>query len=312
MTPQPPADAEANKDQPAAAGPGRAGRPGGLVAVMPAIFVLLWSTGFIGAKLGLPAAPPFTFLLLRFIVVGSTLAAAAFFLRSPWPRRGAEIGRIALVGLLIHGAYLGGVFFAIAQGVPAGVAALMVSLQPLATALLSGPYLGERLSGRQWLGLVLGFAGVVLVVVDKLAWREGDLAGVLGAMVALAGITAGTLYQKRHSTGMNLVTGSCVQFAAAGIAVLPLALFVETRPVEWTHSFVFALLWLSFVLSIGAMTLFHLLIRRGAAARVASLFYLTPAVTAVLAWLLFGETLSALAIGGMIVATLGVALVTRG
>jgi drug/metabolite transporter (DMT)-like permease len=213
--------------------------------------------------------------------------------------------------VLIHGAYLGGVFFAIAQGVPAGVTALLVSLQPLATAMISGPYLGERLDGQQWLGLVLGFAGVVLVVVDKLGW-SGNLLGVASAMVALAGITVGTLYQKRHATGMNLLTGSCVQFTAAGVAMLPLALLLETAPVKWTGSFVFALLWLSFVLSIGAMTLFHLLIRRGAAAKVASLFYLTPAVTAVLAWLLFGETLAWPAIAGMAVATLGVALVSRG
>jgi drug/metabolite transporter (DMT)-like permease len=278
---------------------------------MPGLFVLLWSTGFIGAKFGMPYAPPFTFLLLRFIVVTSSLAIVALFLRAPWPRRPGEFGRLAVVGLCIHGCYLGGVFFAISQGVPAGIAALMVSLQPLATAFISGPYLGERLNPRQWLGLVLGFAGVALVVADKLGWREGDLFGVLASAVALAGITAGTLYQKRHATGMNLVTGSCVQFAAAGLAMLPLALLVEERPVEWTGSFVFALLWLSFVLSLGAMTLFHLMIRRGAAARVASLFYLTPAVTAVFAWMLFGETLSVPAILGLVVATTGVWMVSR-
>jgi drug/metabolite transporter (DMT)-like permease len=282
------------------------------VALMPGLFVVLWSTGFIGAKFGMPFAPPFTFLLLRFIVVTLTLCAVALIVRAPWPRRPGELGRLAVVGLCIHGAYLGGVFLAISLGIPAGIAALMVSLQPLATAFISGPYLGERLSRRQWLGLVLGFVGVVLVVVDKLGWREGDMIGVLAAAVALAGITGGTLYQKRHVTGMNLITGSCVQFAAAGLAVLPLALFVEQQPVVWTGSFVFALLWLSFVLSLGAMTLFHLMIRRGAAARVASLFYLTPAVTAVFAWLLFGETLSWPAILGLIVATIGVGMVSRG
>ena len=278
---------------------------------MPGVFVLLWSTGFIGAKFGLPYAGPFTFLLLRMMVVTAALGGAALLLRAPWPRTSQETARIALVGLLIHGAYLGGVFIAIAEGVPAGVAALMVSLQPLATALVAGPYLGERLNRLQWLGLLLGFCGVALVVVDKLAWRAGDIAGVASSFVALVGITAGTLHQKRHATGMNLITGSCVQFAAAGLAFLPLALIFETGSVAWTGSFVFALLWLSFVLSIGAMTLFHLLVRRGAAARVASLFYLTPGTTAILAWLLFGETLSPAAIAGLVVATLGVALVAR-
>jgi drug/metabolite transporter (DMT)-like permease len=282
------------------------------VAAMPTVFVLLWSTGFVGAKLGTPFAPPFTFLLLRFVVVVTALALAAIAVRAPWPQSWGEVGRIGLVGLLIHGAYLGGVFVAISVGVPAGIAALIVSLQPLATALVSGPYLGERLHARQWLGLAFGLLGVALVVVDKLAWRGGDWLGVAAAIVALLGITGGTLYQKRHATGMHLVTGSCVQFAAAGIATLPLTLLLETRAVEWTGSFVFALLWLSLVLSIGAISLFHLMIRRGAAAKVASLFYLTPAVTAVLAWLLFGETLAWPAVVGMLLAIAGVALVTRG
>ncbi|MBK8173802.1 MAG: DMT family transporter [Rhodospirillales bacterium] len=278
---------------------------------MPAVFVLLWSTGFIGAKFGMPYAQPFTFLLTRYVVVASALAIAAVARGAPWPRRWGDIRRIALVGVLIHAIYLGGVFLAISLGVPAGIAALIVSLQPLATALLSGPYLGERVSAVQWTGLVLGFAGVVLVVVDKLTWSHGQFAGVGAAVVALLGITAGTLYQKRHATGMNLITGSCVQFAAAGLATVPVVLLFEGRGIEWTGSFVFALLWLSFVLSIGAITLFHMLIRRGAAAKVASLFYLTPAVTAVLAWLLFDETLGWTAIGGMVVAMLGVALVAR-
>jgi drug/metabolite transporter (DMT)-like permease len=291
--------------------PAPAVRSGLWITLMPGAFVLLWSTGFIGAKLGTPYAPPFTFLLLRFVVVTASLFAAALMLRSPWPSR-AQVGRIAFVGVLIHGCYLGGVFLAISLGVPAGMAALMVSMQPLATALIAGPYLGETLRPRQWLGLVLGLLGVTMVVADKLGWREGDVAGVLASVVALLGITIGTLYQKRHATGMNLITGSFVQFAAAGLVMLPLVLIFEGQPVMWTGEFVFALLWLSFVLSIGAITLLHLLIRRGAAAKVASLFYLTPAVTSVLAWLLFNELLSPAAIGGMVVAIAGVALVARG
>jgi drug/metabolite transporter (DMT)-like permease len=148
------------------------------VAAMPTVFVLLWSTGFVGAKLGTPFAPPFTFLLLRFVVVVTALALAAIAVRAPRPQSWGEVGRIGLVGLLIHGAYLGGVFVAISVGVPAGAAALIVSLQPLATALVSGPYLGERLHARQWLGLAFGLLGLALVVVDKLAWRGGDWLGV--------------------------------------------------------------------------------------------------------------------------------------
>jgi len=286
--------------------------PNPWIAATPVVFVLLWSTGFIGAKLGTPWAPPFSFLMWRFAVVTTTLAVAALLMRSAWPRSRAQLARLAVAGLLIHGVYLGGVFYAIAAGVPAGLTALIVGVQPLATAVVSGPYLGERLRGRQWLGLILGLAGVALVVADKLGWREGSADGIVAALVALAGITAGTLYQKRHSTSMNLVTGSCVQFAAAGLVMVPAALLLEQRAVAWTGEFVFALLWLSFVLSIGAITLLHQMIRRGAASKVASLFYLTPAVTAVLAWLLFGETLSWPAIAGMAVASAGVALVVRG
>jgi drug/metabolite transporter (DMT)-like permease len=279
---------------------------------MPAAFVLLWSTGFIGAKFGLPYAGPLTFLLLRFLCVSVILVATAALLRSPWPASPAAIGRIALVGLLIHGLYLGGVFVGIKQGIPAGIAALIVGTQPLLTALAARRYLGEHVRPRQWLGLVAGLAGVLLVVHDKLAVAAADLAGVGALLVALFGITAGTLYQKRHGGSMHLVTGSAIQFIAAALAYAPVVLLVETPTVVWTGSFVFALAWLTLVLSIGAISLFHLMIRRGRAARVASLFYLTPAVTALLAWLLFGETLGPPAIVGMVLSAAGVAMVTRG
>ncbi len=289
--------------------------PGGAssiwLALMPAVFVVLWSTGFVGAKFGLPHAEPFTFLLIRFVCVSAILGAVAFAIGAPWPSEPIQIGRTVAAGLMIHGLYLGGVFSAIAHGVPAGITALIVGLQPLLTAAVSPFYLGERITRRQWLGLGLGFAGVILVVVDKLGLGRGDLAGSAWAVAALLGITAGTLYQKRHGASMHLCTGSAVQFAACAAAYLPIALIFETMQVDWTGEFVFALGWLTVVLSIGAISLLHLMIRRGAAARIASLFYLTPAVTATFAWILFGETLGPAAIAGMALTGAGVAMVSR-
>jgi drug/metabolite transporter (DMT)-like permease len=295
--------------------PGETTPPGGAsskwVALMPTAFVVLWSTGFIGAKLGLPHTEPFTFLLLRFLCVSAILTAAAFAIGAPWPSEPRQIGRTVAAGLMIHGLYLGGVFSAIAHGVPAGITALIVGLQPLLTAAVSPVYLGERITARQWWGLGLGFAGVVLVVIDKLGMGGGDVAGTAWALAALLGITAGTLYQKRHGASMHLCTGSALQFAACAVVYLPVALIFETMRVDWAGEFVFALVWLTVVLSIGAISLLHLLIRRGAAARIASLFYLTPAVTAAFAWLLFGETLGPAAIAGMVLAGAGVAMVSR-
>jgi drug/metabolite transporter (DMT)-like permease len=276
----------------------------------PALFVLLWSTGFIGAKFGLPYAEPFTFLLFRFILVSLLLCAAALATKAPWPSR-AEVVHIGITGLLIHGVYLGGVFAAIHRGVPAGVTALIVGLQPLLTAVASGPYLGERVTSRQWIGLIIGLVGVGLVVQDKLSLNPRYVSGVALALAALVGITVGTLYQKRHGGSMDLKTGSAVQFLAASLAMLIVAPLFESMEVQWTGEFVFALLWLVGVLSLGAISLLYLLIRRGAAAKVASLFYLVPPVTALFAYFLFGETLGPAAILGMAVTVLGVALVTR-
>jgi len=285
--------------------------PSPWLKVMPGVFVLLWSTGFIGAKYGLPYAGPLTFLLLRFIAVTSLLCCLAVALRSEWPTDRTEIGRIALVGVLVHGCYLGGVFVAISLGIPAGVAALLASLQPLLTAALSGWYLGERVRPLQWLGLLIGFIGVAFVVEDKLSFSSNDLYGVAGTAVAVIGITLGTLYQKKHLVHVNLITGSAIQFGAVGVIFFFLAMIFETMSVDWTGEFVFALSWLTVVLSIGAISLFYWMIRHGAAAKVASLFYLVPAITSLIAFGLFGETLGLSAIFGMVLASLGVFLVTK-
>lgn len=279
--------------------------------LMPGLFVLLWSTGFIGAKYGLPYVEPLTFLLLRLGLVAVVLALVALVSRAPWPRDWATAGRIALAGLLVHGVYLSGIFIAIAHGLPAGVTALVVGIQPLLTAALSGPLLGERVTGRQWAGLLLGLAGVGLVVREKLAIDAAHLVPLGYALVALVGITLGTLYQKRHGGGMDLRSGTAIQYGATALALAVAAPLTETMQVQWTGEFVFALLWLCFVLSVGAIFLLFALIRRGAAAKVASLFYLTPPVTALIAWILFGEKLGIVALAGMAVAVCGVALVNR-
>lgn len=280
---------------------------------MPALFVVLWATGFIGAKFGLPYAPPLTFLLLRFAFVIVLMGAIALAMRAPWPR-GVQLRHIAIAGVLLQAGYLGGVFSSINLGMSAGLCALIVGLQPLLTAAYAAAT-GEAVSRRQWAGFVLGFGGVVLVVAHK----TGSVAGqmdvgwqALGcAVVALLSITAGTIYQKRYCGAQDLRTQSVVQFIAAGVVLLPLAVALESRPVIWTGEFVFALGWLVLVLSLGAITLLLLLLRRGAATQVASLMYLVPPVTAVIAWALFDERLTAWGMVGMGLAAIGVALVVR-
>lgn len=279
---------------------------------IPALFVVLWSTGFIGARLGLPHAGPLTFLALRYGLAAGLLALVALATRAPWPRRPAEVGHYAAAGLLVHGVYLGGVFVGISLGVEAGVSALIVGLQPLLTAALAGVFLGERTAPRQWAGLGLGLLGVALVLGRKLGQGPGDALGGLACVAALFGITAGTLYQKRFCAGMDLRTGSVVQFTAAGLATALPALLFEGNRVAWGAEFAFALLWLVLVLSLGAVSLLYVLIRRGAAAQVASLFFLVPPCTALIAWPLFGETLGPEALVGMALTAAGVALASRG
>jgi drug/metabolite transporter (DMT)-like permease len=280
---------------------------------LPALFVFLWSTGFLGAKLGLPHAGPLTFLALRFALVAALLLLLALATRAPWPRRPGEVAHYAAAGLLVHAVYLGGVYVAIARGVEAGVSALIVCLQPLLVAATAGLLLGERVTARQWLGLALGLAGAALVLARKLGHGAGggDAWGVLACVAGLLGITAGTLYQKRHCAGMDLRTGNVVQFAASAIATGVPALLLEDNRIAWTGEFAFALLWLVVVLSLGAISLLYVLIRRGAASRVSSLFFLVPPTTALIAWPLFGETLGPPELAGMALAAAGVALASR-
>jgi drug/metabolite transporter (DMT)-like permease len=283
-----------------------------LAGAAPALFVVLWSTGFIGAKLGLPHAGPMTFLALRFGLVAAIMLPFCLALRAGWPATRRETAHTAVVGLLIQFTYLGGVFFGISRGVTAGVAALVVGLQPVLTSAMAGFLLGERVSPRQWLGLALGLGGVAFVVQDRIDFAHAHWSGLAAVVAALLGITFGTLYQKRFCGRVDLRTGTLIQNAAAGAAMLVCALLFERMHVEWAGEFVFALAWLILVLSVGATMLLLRLIRRGAAARVASLFYLVPPVTAFMAFLLFDERLGAFALLGMALAMAGTALVNRG
>jgi drug/metabolite transporter (DMT)-like permease len=273
----------------------------------PVVFVLLWSSGFIGAKYGLPYTEPMTFLTVRMGSVVLLMGAIIALTRPAWPSRMAA-WHSAVTGLLVHGCYLGGVFVAIGHKLPAGFAALVVSLQPIITSTLASRLLGERVTIRQWGGLALGVAGVYLVVH---AHTEGGAPFIAwaAATVGLIGMTIGTLYQKRFGGGIEWRVGFFFQYVAAFVLFAVLATIFETRHIEWTPQFAAAVLWLVLGLSFGAIWLLYFLIRHQAAARVMSLFYLTTPCTAVMAWLMFDEELSPLAILGMAVCVTGVALV---
>ena len=274
----------------------------------PAVFVLLWASGFIGAKLGLGYAEPLTFLALRMITVVVLLALVIAATRPKWPHANGLM-HSAATGLMVHGLYLGGVFVAIENGLSAGLVALIVSLQPVLTSTVANRWLGERVAARQWLGLALGLAGVYLVLQAKIETGEATPLAWIAAAVALGGITVGTLYQKRFGGGIDWRPALCVQYAAAGLLFSLGAFLFETRVVHFTPQFVFALAWLVLVLSLGAVWLLYFLIRRAAATRVVSLFYLTPPVTALMAWALFDERLAPLSLLGMAVCVAGVFLV---
>lgn len=284
-----------------------------IVTLAPWLFVLLWSTGFIGARLGLPYIEPFTFLGIRFVIAASLLTLLALLLRTPWPHGITALGRIGVAGLLLHAGYLGGVFFAIDHGMPAGVSALVVSLQPILTAVIAQVILGERVGTRQWLGLGLGLLGVVMVIGEKLALGGTvplvTAASLIGISIALFSTTLGTIYQKRHGGQMPLLSGTALQYVAAALIMAPLSLFTESRQIDWTPQLLFAMAWLVLVLSLGAILLLLLLLRFNSTARVASLFYLVPPSTAIQAYLIFGEALGPFALLGLIVASVGVALV---
>ncbi|MDP7601124.1 MAG: DMT family transporter, partial [Rhodospirillales bacterium] len=261
------------------------------IAAMPATFVFLWSTGFIGAKYGMPYTEPFTFLSVRFLLVIGLMLLLSFITKAPWPTSIKMAIHIAIAGALVNAMYLGGVFASLHHGLPVGITALITGLQPILTAMFARHLLGETVNRRQWLGIGVGFIGVALVVAHKVGGPDSNLTGLWLAVVALIGITAGTLYQKKFCCEMDLRSGSVIQFSSSLIFILILAVCFESMAIQWTGEFIFALFWLVIILSIGAISLLMVLIRRGAAAKVASLFYLVPPVTALMSFFIFDEAL---------------------
>ena len=273
----------------------------------PAMFVVLWSTGFIATKYVLNSAEPLTYLAIRMACVVGLMAIIVAIARPKWPDR-AGIGHSIVAGLLVHGVYLGGTAVAISHSIPAGLSALIPGLQPILTSTLANRWLGERVTPLQWTGLLLGLAGVVLILHNRPMSGEAGW-GWLASGVSLVSITLGTLYQRRYCNAIDWRAGNLVQYIAVTIFFGLGAWLFENNVVHWTTEFVLALSWLAVVLSIGSIGLLYWLIRRSAATSVASLFYLVPAVTAVMAYVLFGERLDGIAIAGMFVCAAAVFLV---
>jgi len=279
----------------------------------PILFVLLWSTGFTGIRYGIPYAPPFTFIAIRMAFASVLLALISLAITRHFKYDKATIGKSALVGLTIHGAYLGGCFYGVKQGMPAGITALICSLQPVLVSVFSSLFFGEKLTHRKWLGLGLGLAGLVLVIAPKLE-GSGDqvlpTVGVIAIFIALLGGTTGTLLQKKFGAGVEVLSGTSWQYVATGILMGSLALIFEgDQSITWNAPFIFSLIWLIVALSIGAILILYFLLARSSASSVSSLYYLVPAVTAVEAYFLFGETISMVTALGTLVTIAGVALV---
>lgn len=276
---------------------------------MPIVFVLIWSTGFIVARYGMPHSPPMKFLAMRYLLSVGCFLVWAWLARAAWPKDRRQLAHLAVTGVLMHAGYLGGVWAAVKAGMGAGLTALLVGLQPVLTAIWISTR-GGAVASRQWLGLALGLAGLLLVVWQKLGLGEVHPFNLALALGALLSITAGTLYQKRFVAPCDVRTANLVQLAAAFAVTLPLAL-LEHEAVRWTGEMVGAMAWSVLALTLGGSSLLYLLIQRGAATAVTSLLYLVPPTTALMAWALFGEPITVLTIAGMALTAVGVSLVVR-
>ncbi len=284
-----------------------------LIAAAPVLFVLMWATGFVVARLSAPHADPLTFLSIRFPIAGLCFVAIAVALRAPWPGS-RQAFHATVAGAFLHGGYLGPVYWAVAHGMPAGVSALIVGLQPLMTAILAAWMVKEKIALRHWAGLAVGILGVALVVSPKL--QSGFSGGITPVTTAVnifgaLSISFGTVYQKRFATALNLASGGAWQYVGATLAVAIPALLMEELRFDGSFDAWFALGWSVVVLSLGAITLLMLLIRLGDVGRVASLIFLVPGVSALMAYGLFGETLTPVQILGMAVCAGAVIIVTR-
>lgn len=293
-----------------------AARADGWLRAMPAVFVVIWASGFIVARFGMPHAPPLKFLAIRYCFSVLAFAVWALLAGARWPRDRRQFGHLAVTGVLMHAGYLGGVWTAVKLGMGAGLSALLVGLQPVLTAIWISLQ-GNRVARRQWAGLALGLAGLVLVVWQKLGLGEVNAANLLCELVALLSITAGTLYQKRFVAPCDVRTANLVQLTAALVVTLPLAM-LETEAMRWTlasgawnRELIGAVAWSVLGMTLGGSSLLYLLIQRGAATSVTSLMYLVPPTTAIMAWVLFGEPITAAIVAGMALTAAGVSLVVR-
>ena len=282
----------------------------------PAVFVLLWSTGWISARAATPHAGPLTFLLIRFFLAAAVLLAIVWIWRAPWPTTRSAWGHSLIAGALINTFYLAAVWWAIAKGVPAGISGVIAALQPILTAMLAPRLLQERVSARQWLGIAVGFAGIILVLLPKLTVAGvGGLAGLQGMLVlnalGMLSVTLGVFYQKRFVPSGDLRTMTFIQYLGALAMILPLALLFEPRRFDVNLVSVATMAWSVLAISIGAVALFMMLIREGAVSRAAALIYLVPPVAALQAWLFFGEVLAPIQLCGMALTVAGVALAVR-
>ncbi len=287
-----------------------AGSNAAWVRAMPVVFVLIWATGFIVARYGMPYAPPLTFLTIRFALSVLCFGLWIALTRPAWPSQPGAWRHLAVAGVLMHAGYLGGVWVAVKAGMGAGLSALLVGLQPVLTAIWLSA-VGSRVSARQWAGLALGLAGLVMVVWHKLGLGEVTPFNFASAMVALMAITAGTLYQKRYVQPCDVRTANCIQLAAAFVVTAPLALLLESEPMQWNPQLMGAMAWSVLVLTLGGSSLLYLLIQRGAATSVSSVMYLVPPTTALMAWSLFAEPIGWLGAAGIAVTAAGVAMVVR-
>lgn len=284
----------------------------GLTRATPAAFVLLWATGFVVARLVAPHADPLTFLVARFGLSALVFALIAWASGARWPQGAAAWRDLVVVGVLMQGVYLGGVFWSVRHGLPAGLSALVTGLQPLLTAMLSFWLLAERVRARRWCGIGIGFLGVLLVLAPQLSAAGGaGWVPVAASGLSMVGTTLGTIWQKRTGAAADLRTSGAVQFGAAALVLAPLALLFEDGRFDWSWQVLAGLAWGVFGLSLGAVTLLLVLIRRGAVAGVASLMYLVPPVAAALGYWWFGDTLSPVQVAGMAVAAGGVWVASR-